>query len=204
VDFGGLLILGLIWLVFNVLGRRKPDGTTGARTRLPLPPARPPQAGDATQREGSRLETLLRELQRTLDQGEAAESPGGTRRPGAIAGRLGRPADASLPAAEDVEDRESLEVDEEVVSLERDVARPERPHLSQDDTASALVARRIAAAEARSGTLTRADHTAFDQRIRAAPADATAVRPLDPDQLRRAVIWREILGPPVSLRDDRT
>ena len=55
MDFGGLLLLGLLWVLFNVLGRRKPDGTGSASSRPPLPGARPPRAGDPTQREGSRL-----------------------------------------------------------------------------------------------------------------------------------------------------
>ena len=193
MDFGGLLLLGLLWLVFNALGRRKPDGGADGQPRLPLPGARPPATGDPTQREGSRLEMLLRELERAIDQGS---TPGSGR-------TVGRPADAPLPTAEEVEERASLEVEPEVVSLEGVVARPARPHLSQDEGASALVARRIAAADARSGALTKADHTAFDQRIRVEPADATAVRALTSEELRRAVVWREVLGPPVSLREDR-
>ncbi|HEU5041758.1 MAG TPA: hypothetical protein VFT84_13090 [Gemmatimonadales bacterium] len=205
MDFGGLLLLGLLWVVFNVLTRRKPDGTGASRTRPPLPGARPPATGDATQQEGSRLEVLLRELERALDQGPTP-SAGKPRQPSTspqkVAGRLGRPADAPLPRAEEVEERESLEVDPEVESLERDVARPARPHLSQDDAADRLVAGRIAAAEARSGPITRAEHLAFDQRIRSQPADATAVRMPTAEQLRRAVVWREVLGPPVSLRKE--
>ena len=191
MDFGGLLLLALLWVVFNVMGRRKPDGTANPGGRPPLPGASPPRTGDPTQREGSRREVLLRELERVRDQGAGAP------------GRVGRPADAPLPAAEEVEERESLEVDPEVVSLEQEVARPERAHVSQDDSASSVVARRIAAAEARSGALTKVDHAAFDQRIRTQPADATAVRVPTPAELRRAIVWREVLGPPVSLREDR-
>ena len=201
MDFGGLLILGLLWLWFGALGRRKTDGNTGSKARLPLPPT---PGGDPTQREGSRLETLLRELERALEQGGAAGQRRPVPLPRDVPARVGRPADSSLPSAEDVEDRESLEVDEQVVSLEAQVPRPARPHVSQDDGADTLVARRIAAADARSGALTRADHATFDQRIRAEPADASAVRALTPEELRRAVVWREVLGPPVSLRDERS
>jgi len=188
VDFGGLLLLGFLWLLFNLLGKSRQQGGRVPGRRSPPPSAAPPSRGDATQREGTRLEALLREFERALEQG------GGT-------GPLGRPSSAPLPPAEEIEERESLETGPEVVSLEREVVRPERPHLSQDEGAERVVARRIAAAEARSGPLTRADHVAFDQRIRPEPADATAVRPLTTAELRRAVVWREVLGPPVGLRD---
>jgi hypothetical protein len=106
-----------------------------------------------------------------------------------------------LPDDEDVEDRESLEEPERVVSLETEVKRPARVPYDQDSGAEDLVRRRIAAAEARSGALTKADHKAFDTRVRQEPADHTAVRGYTPAQLRDAIVWREILGPPVSERD---
>ena len=118
----------------------------------------------------------------------------------AKAGPRGRPATVALPPAEDVEDRESLETDAEVVSLEQVIRRPTRARVDRDEEVEGIEAARVAAAEARSGALTRRDHSAFDARIRQEPADATAVRPLSPERLREAMIWREILGPPVSLR----
>jgi hypothetical protein len=142
---------------------------------------------DATQREGKRLEDLLRGLGRTLDQ---------------ASGPTGRKPDRRLPPAEEVEERESLEITPEVYSLETDVRRAERAVVDQDDEAEEVVARRIAAAEANAAPRTRAEHRAFDARIRQEPADKTATRAYTPKQLRDAVVWREILGPPVSLRDD--
>ena len=190
MDFGGLLLLGALWVVFNLLTRgRQPQGGRPAKLPTDLPPAAPPARGDPTQREGSRLEALLREFERALDQGSGA-------------GPLGRPAANRLPSAEEVEERDSLEEAPEVVSLEAEVARPERAAVSQDEGAERLVARRIAAAEARSGAQTRADHTAFDRRIREQPADATAVRTPSTEELRRAVVWREVLGRPVALRGE--
>jgi hypothetical protein len=109
-----------------------------------------------------------------------------------------------LPSADDeeeVEDRETLETGAEVVSLEQEVRRPARARVDREERADQIEAARIAAAQARSGPLTRADHAAFDARIRPQPADVTAVRSPTPEQLRHAVIWREILGPPVSARD---
>jgi hypothetical protein len=73
--------------------------------------------------------------------------------------------------------------------------------VDQDDEAERVVARRLKAADARLAPRTRADHTAFDARIRPEPADHTAVAPSRAERLRHAVVWREILGPPVSLRE---
>jgi hypothetical protein len=194
VDFGGLLVLGAVWLLFSLLGRTRGQSQTRARTGPQIPQPHPPAARDpspkdATQREGSRLEQLLRQLERNLEQ--------------AAGGRDRTPARLSLPLPddEDVEERESLEQPERVVSLETGVKRPQRAEYDQDSGAEELVRRRIAAAEARSGPLRKTDHKAFDARIRQEPADHTAVRRYTPAQLRDAIVWREILGPPVSERD---
>ncbi len=194
MDFGGLLALGVLWLLFNLLGRKR-----GARPRAgpqaPQPGTHPPTGrdpslGDATQREGGRLEQLLRELERNLEQAARGQERATVRLPL-----------PPLPDDEDVEERRSLEVPERVVSLETEVRRPQRVEYDQDSGAEDLVRRRIAAAEARSGALTKADHKAFDTQIRQEPADHTAVRRYTPAQLRDAIVWREILGPPVSERD---
>jgi hypothetical protein len=206
VDLGPALLIGFAWLVINAIRKAgsKPPGTPGTPPRRPPPgtPSRPttraetgarPKAlppvtgADATQREGSRLEDLLRELGRTLEQGS---------------GPVGRAPDRRLPPAEEVEERESLEVNPEVRSLEIDPRRQARAEVDQDDEAERIVARRIAAAEAQDKPLTKADHRAFDARIRQEPADKTATRGYTARQLRDAVVWREILGPPVSLREE--
>ena len=197
MDFGGLLVLGAVWLLFNLLGRARGGARPRPRTAQNLPQPRPsppvgsnPPSGDPSQQEGSRLERMLRELERSLEEVAAQNEP---------ARRLPVP---PLPDDEDVEERESLEEPERVVSLETEVHRPARVRYDQDSGAEELVRRRIAAAEARSGAITRADHKRFDARIRQEPADHTAVRRgYTPAQLRDAVVWREILGPPVSERD---
>jgi hypothetical protein len=141
---------------------------------------------DPTQREGARLEQLLRQLGRTFEE---------------AAGPVGRPADRALPSAEEQEEGASLEVAPEVQSLEIDAARPSRQVVDQDDEAEQIVARRLQAAEAHGAPRTRADHRAFDERIRQEAADKTAVAASRARRLRQAVVWREILGPPVSLRE---
>ena len=94
-----------------------------------------------------------------------------------------------------------LEVTPQVESLEREPRRAARATVDQDDEALQVIARRAASTAARAAGRTAADHQKFDQRIRQEPADHTATRGLTPQQLRDAVIWREILGPPVSERD---
>jgi hypothetical protein len=116
------------------------------------------------------------------------------------AGPSGRPASFPLPDAEEFEERASLEAEPEVVSLERDVRRAPRHEFTQDEGAEQLVARRITAASVRDAARTKLDHPKLDNQIRQEPADHTATRAYTAEQLRHAVVWREILGPPASLR----
>jgi hypothetical protein len=208
MDLGPLLGLGLLWLVANAI--RKGGTKPPARPGGPPPSARPPVARpdalatrplsrplppmpglpDATQREGSALERMLRELGRTIEEAGASVDPGA--RP-AAPGRPGpRPARASDSASSSEQAGEGAPV------------RGERAVVDQDDEAEQVVRQRRAQAEARSGPIGTADHQRFDQRIRQEPADQTAVRPAgrSMERLRQAIIWREILGPPVSLRDE--
>lgn len=187
MDFGGFVVLGIIWLLFNLIGQGK------GRPRTPSPPMpqpRPTGAPDPTQREGTRLERLLRELERSLE--DVAQRP--------TAGPVKLPAPRRVEE-EDVEERGSREEPERVASLETDVPRRERPEYDQDTEADAIVQRRIEAARARDHALGKGDHKAFDARIRQEPADHTGVRRYTPTQLRDAIVWREILGPPVSERE---
>ena len=140
-----------------------------------------------TQAEGARLQDLLR----VLTEAAGVPTPEG--------GPLGRRSSTSLPSDEDVEERESLEVEERIQNLESTERRPERKEVDFDDEAEAIVQRRIKAAQDRDRSLSRQDHAAFDQKIRAVP-DATRVTRPKLASLRQAIVWREILGPPISLR----
>jgi hypothetical protein len=206
VDFGGLLVLGVMWLLFNLIGQGKKRAGSGSRESRPRPGFQPRPGGaggsdDPTQQEGSRLEQLLRELERNLESAAGAPPTSPPRLPSP------RPIARPLPPGpvsseeEDVEERESLEVPERVVSLEQEVRRPQRAAYDQDTEAEAIARRRIEAARRRDGPLRKADHKAFDAKIRQEPADHTAVRRYTPAQLRDAIVWREILGPPVSERE---
>ena len=179
------LVLGGFFLVSQI--RRAL--TAGREAPRPGPselgdpaPSAPPQATPAY-RQGGRLQQVLREFERALEQADAA----------------GREVKLPLPE-EEVEERESLEAEPEVVSLEREVRRAARQEFTQDQDAEQLVARRITAASARDSARTRANQVKVDSGIRQEAADHTATRGYTVEQLRRAVIWREILGPPVSER----
>jgi hypothetical protein len=209
MEVGPVVVLGLMWVVLNALrkgGSRPTNGPRKPSSNLPsasgLPGDTRPTAGptrlsgeaprlDATQREGSQLEQLLRELGRTLDQaGPQGKQPTIRTRPPT------RPPSTAKPPR-----KRSLVPAAEGQSLESDPDRAEPQVEDLDDEAERVVEQRRAAAEAHLQPLSQADHRAFEEQIRQEPADRTAVRMYSLKQLREAVVWREILGPPVSLRE---
>jgi hypothetical protein len=126
-------------------------------------------------------------------------------RTGPAGGPLGRPAPIALPEEEveeeGMEERESLEVEEQVVSVEGPGDRSVPEVRDHDEEAGAVISRRLAVAEAHGRGRTAADHARIDQLLRtpveAPRAAPRAARP----PLRQAMLWREILGPPLALRD---
>lgn len=198
----GVIIFAVVYAIVAILGKLKQSQKgTGASTPEPRRPPRPPRpqprrpeqpasprrAGN-TQAEATKLEELLRVL------GEAAGVP-------TTEGTIGRPAPVPLPDAEEMEERESLEVEGQVVSLETEVRRPTRREVDYDDEAEAIIQGRLRSAQARDGTLSRADHQAFDKKIRRVEPDNIRVAKPKIPSLRQAIIWREILGPPLALRN---
>jgi hypothetical protein len=186
MELQGIIIFAAVWLIVGLLSK------AGKKDQRPpsIPRQRPPRAPplplgmDPTQQEGSRLELVLRQVQRALEEaGKQPDLPGPSR-----------------PRYEDLEEGRSLEVDPEVISLEGPVSRPVRRRVDQDDEVEQIVAGRLKATAARDAASSPVDHNAFDERIRQQPADHTAARSYTPKQLRDAMIWREILGPPVTLR----
>lgn len=200
MEIGGWIALAALWALLNLVtrkqGRPPRDRRYEPQAGPPLP-APHPESPDATQREGSRLERLLREFERALEQGRPLERV--TTLPVPSPEAVGGAPEASLPSREEFEERGSLEGQPEVVTLETDVRREARRLVDQDEEAEEIVARRIGAAAARDRATSRPDRATFDPRIRQEPADHTGTRHTA-RQLRDAVIWREILGPPVSLR----
>jgi hypothetical protein len=203
MDFGWLLLLGFIYFVLNVMSKGKPGASDGSSpTRRTRPLGELPDGGtSATQIEAGKLERMLQELQRSLEEGEVR--PAATRKPPPP---MRRPPPVRrappLPSAEEWEERQSLETDRGVVSLESLAPRPARQVVDHDDQANAAAQRRISAAEQRDRAVSPVDHLAFDARIRQEPADRLATRARTVAELRQAVVWNEILGKPVALRDE--
>ncbi len=180
MDLGFLVLLALLWgfiqMVNSAQKRARGTGTGGPPAQRPARSQRTPGRPPGT------FEELLEQMRGQLEQGKA----GGAR--------------VTLPGAEEVEDRESLEIVPVVVSRELPAPAQSRKVVDFDDEAETLIRRRIAQAEARNHALTAADHRAFDKRIRREPVKTIA--PAHPRNLRQALIWKEVLGKPVTLRDE--
>jgi hypothetical protein len=194
VELNGLVVLAVVWFLVSLLGKlgqkQQPGGEQRRAPRTGPPPKAPPlthgpRVPDATQREGSRLELVLREFQRALERADTS----------------GQEAGQQLPWTDEIEERQTLEVDPEVRSLEEEVRREVRKTVDQDDEAEQIEIRRVKAAAERDEPRTKADRAEFAKKIRQEPADHTATRGYTAKQLRDAVVWREILGPPTSLRE---
>jgi hypothetical protein len=168
-----LIVLAVaVWFLVSLLGR-------GSR-RTPTPPRQPrhPQqrplgqarSPDPTHRAGGRVEVMLREFQRALEEGRQVRQ------------------DAALESGS------------EARRLEGEVGRVRREELDQDDQAEQIVSRRINAAAARGQGREAKKGSRAEAPVQAEPADHTATPRYTTQQLRDAVVWREILGPPVSER----
>lgn len=203
-EISPLFVLLVVWWLFGLFtsGKRGQQQHQQRRTRAPAdrprpvsPPAPRPAAGpDATQREGSRLEQVMREFERALEEASQSRLPR-------------RPEPTPEWEAEEEWHREGSveEVEPEVRSLEDDFVRPERAVVVLGGDADELQRRRVAYAESRNRALTAADHRRFDERIRTpVPGEPDPEAPLAERtrRLRQAIIWREVLGPPVALRGE--
>ncbi len=180
-DINGFLVIGALWFVLTLITKAKGS----IRSRQPGPPSYPrptplPSRQDPTQQEGVRLQMVLGELRRALEEAAQAGSPSGETR--------ARPRQAG----------ESLELSE-VQSLE---GEGEREPVDLDDEAAGIEARRIqAAADRNAGRKPEAKQPA--PLVRQEPADHTSAPRYSARQLREAVVWREILDPPLALRNER-
>jgi hypothetical protein len=113
---------------------------------------------------------------------------------------VGRPASVPLPSAEDLEERESLESEPVIESLETEVRRPDRTARDWLRQAEEREQARLAEVEARERPSHRTRHAEFDRRIRAEPVapvlPVASRRRLTTAEIRQAFIWAEILGRP--------
>jgi hypothetical protein len=99
------------------------------------------------------------------------------------------------------EETASLEIEEQVESLEeRGTGRSLRVQVDRDDEAMGIAEGRKVAAASRDGETLPEDHRVFDQEIRTPAVVAVGRDRISGSELRKAFIWTEILGRPVSDR----
>lgn len=197
MEFGFVIIVAVAWMVLNAVreaAKRMPGGPRPGSSGGPLSPR--PGAGR------TRLELPesfadaspgLRDLLDAIENAKARAEFGPSER------QVPRPAaPRRMPAPEPEVVRDEVFEDARPV-------RPQRQRVDLDESSAEVARRRREAAARRETGRTEADHTAFDARIRQEPADATRVAVPAPESrpdLRQALVWREILSPPKSLRDD--
>lgn len=178
-----LVILGILYAILSVFGRLVKGGKRQQPSTRPAPAQRAPNSQPTT------FDDLLAEMRRQLEGAPEERHP-----------------DAILiedwQQQEDVEDRTVWEEDATVVSMEVDPPNRERPRFDHDAAAAVLVQSRIDDAMERNRAWRLEDHRRFDQEIREKPQRrVTGLGTPQAFSLRQAMIWREILSPPVALRE---
>lgn len=192
MDLGPLVTLAVVWAVLSLFGKIAGNAKKQEQQRqqqrqregVDAPVARRDERVPV-RRQPETFEELLAEMRGQIE-GKRETPP---------------PIWESAPAEqEEVEDRRtSDDVVPDVVSLETDWQRPQRVETFSDaDEAEVLIKRRIDSAAARDHGWRAADHRAFDDEIRK-PVVRTIPARQRPN-LHQAIIWREVLGPPVSMR----
>jgi hypothetical protein len=223
--FEGIIVIGVIFFVLNVISKAK----QAARSReKPFESTAVPRAAATAPPDAISLESVLKQIEtmkqqkdrarvegRSLPQARRVTSANPRPAPPKLRevvqdarGPLGRISLTRIESAEDVEDRTSLEDEGALVAERRlrDVGvverRPDRVVVDRDDAAAMIAQRRVDLAEARNRPHAATDHAEFDQQIRKEPASVIARTPPTVANLREAMVWREILGPPKALQDD--
>lgn len=181
MEFGFVIVVAIAWMILNAVReamKQIPGGKPPAGSR------RPPLEDSGNFADAS---PGLRDLLEALEKARAPAARGPVK-----AQPPRRP--PPVEEAEFVEDTTSLE------TAPRRIAREE---IDLDSASEEAIRKRREAVAFRDRPRTPADHAAFDARVRQEPADATRVASAAATpSLRQALIWREILGPPPSLRDD--
>ncbi len=197
MDLDTPLVLALVYMAVAVVARlvKKARQRQGER-----PMEHQPRVVPATRRPPETMDELLREMREQL-----GELGGIERGPVMTGGRGSAPGGESEEVEWQGEEAISLETVPQMVSLETDVVEAAPVDRGYDDGVHEIVRQRRADAESRNRAWRPADHKAFDARVRAvAPpplVDATVTARRSTRQLRDAIIWKEILGPPLGWPD---
>ena len=196
----GFAILAFVYFVLNRIakaGKQARGRIDAAREQLS------DREPDQDPGEGLSLEKVLREIERVKAEAEqarraaarprlepVANRPKGIQAPRRLSvpgdptrGPLGR---VSRQTLDITPERGSLEVEERVVD--------------QDDEAQAVIQRRLEAVANRTREGREASYQARQKAEAAAVASEALTAAAASARLRRAIVWREILGPPVALR----
>ena len=188
-NLGGIAVLVLIWIVGTIFDKKKKQ----ERRRKQMAQQRPPlsidpepvsadpraQLPDASLREGSKLEQMLRQLNpefAALADQALAQAHQQTATEGKPEVTVRQPVEPFAPASEDEDDF---------------MAKAQR-----------AIARRRLVAEEYSRGRTAEDHEEFHIAVRR--PDKPVAESLSPEapSLVQAIIWREILGPPRAMTID--
>jgi len=192
-----LFWVALAWVALNIIAKaikaaQEKEGGHPPRPQAPRPQRRvveypEPQARGPTGAQRLELTDVLEQIER-LKRAEAIRRAGEAVRGGRT---LASGRGLVLPAAQEVEDRQTLEVQGSAED--------------QDDEVVKLVEQRWREVEAREGEISDTDYASFEEKAREetaakAPHERMRAR-YSAAQLRSAFIWKEILGPPVSMKD---
>ncbi len=210
MELGPLITLAVIYGIMSVIGKiseaagKGGEGKPGKGKRQPRPPVRqiPGTTAGRPQSRPTSFEDLLAEMRAQIEQAAGVEPPpiSDSQDPDDTVVVTRRfPEEQEY---EEIEDLRSSEIERIPVSIETVPEREPIRIISLDEQSELVAeARRRAAAE-RNRAWQMSDHREFHQRIdpvEKAVADGTAVRRRA--ELRRAMIWREVLDKPVALRD---
>jgi len=212
-NFGGIAILVLIWIVGVMFDKKKKEARrrkqmaqqrsalsievepVGAEPRARLP--------DASQREGSKLEQVLGQLNpefAALADQALAQRHHQTATEGEPETVARQPAEPFAAAPDDGDDF--------MAKAEQAIAQRSRGPAGRDDgddfmaKAERAIARRRMTAEEYGRDRTAEDHDAFHQAVRRQDEPEAKIAVAVDPTLEQAIIWREILGPPKAMTID--
>ncbi|HRP08855.1 MAG TPA: hypothetical protein PLL69_10250 [Gemmatimonadales bacterium] len=185
-ELSGPVILAILYGLFSLIG-----GIANRNKKQQRQAPRPPVQPRPARTKPTTFDELLEEMRRQAEGPVVVEAP-----------RTTLPAPWELEEEEEIEERETLEVEPVVISLETEPVRePPVRRTSLDQLSQEVVERRRLEAAARDRAWRMADHREFDRRIRSEDAEDGPDRGKVPQiPLRQAVIWQEILSPPVAMR----
>jgi hypothetical protein len=192
VEIEPAAVLAVLWVFLSIVGRMVKGGGQQPRPRQP---AKVPQRVQQRVQQPTSFDELLEEMRRQVEE---ARQRGG--HPDAVGSDTW--SDPYEDESELIEDRSVWEEDPTVVSMEVEPIERARETIDHDSEAELIAQRRIQEALARNRAWRLQDHREFDNEIRDLPDQSSrkerVVRRKMP--IREAMIWREILSPPVAMR----